>query len=159
MQPTNRGGGHNHHLPASPSPPRHNPRPASFLVGGPTRIANPQQQQPLSMMMAPPPQSLPPVSPPAVADRSSSFEPPEVFCGLGSLIVEGRVPIRGSDRGFGEGPHVPGALIGGNAGGGAGAGAVLPASPAAAASARLRHECSSTSVMVSGSFILVYISA
>ncbi len=34
-------------------------------------------------------------------------EPPEVFCGLGSLIVEGRVPIQGSERGFGEGPHVP----------------------------------------------------
>ena len=36
-------------------------------------------------------------------DRS---DPPDVFCSLGSLIVEGRVPAN-VDRGYGEGPHVP----------------------------------------------------
>lgn len=44
-----------------------------------------------------------------VISRCSAFnnpEPPDVFCGLGSLIVEGRVPVN-DDRGFGEGPHVP----------------------------------------------------
>ena len=33
-------------------------------------------------------------------------DPPDVFCNLGSLIVEGRVPRRG-ERGYAEGPHVP----------------------------------------------------
>jgi hypothetical protein len=36
-------------------------------------------------------------------DRS---DPPDVFCSLGSLIVEGRVPSN-DDRGYAEGPHVP----------------------------------------------------
>jgi hypothetical protein len=35
----------------------------------------------------------------------SSFEPPDVFCALGSLIVEGRLRA-GGGRGFAEGPHV-----------------------------------------------------
>ena len=37
---------------------------------------------------------------------SASSEPPDVFCGLASLIVEGRIP-RNDVRGYGEGPHVP----------------------------------------------------
>ena len=36
----------------------------------------------------------------------SSFEPPDVFCALGSLIVEGRLRAGGVGRGFAEGPHV-----------------------------------------------------
>ena len=35
------------------------------------------------------------------------MEPPDVFCSLGSLIVEGRLPRPGQSRGCGEGPHVP----------------------------------------------------
>ena len=38
--------------------------------------------------------------------NSPSSEPPDVFCGLASLIVEGRIP-RNDGRGYGEGPHVP----------------------------------------------------
>ena len=37
---------------------------------------------------------------------SGASEPPDVFCGLASLIVEGRIP-RNDGRGYGEGPHVP----------------------------------------------------
>ena len=37
---------------------------------------------------------------------SGSNEPPDVFCNLASLIVEGRMP-RHDGRGYGEGPHVP----------------------------------------------------
>lgn len=39
--------------------------------------------------------------------NDSGLEPPDVFCGIGSLIVEGRVPHRTNERGFKEGPHVP----------------------------------------------------
>ena len=63
---------------------------------------------------------------PLVVVEDPTCEPPEVFCGLGSLIVEGRVPLQGHERGFGEGPHVP--------------------HPAA----KHRHECSQDSYMVSG---------
>ncbi len=38
--------------------------------------------------------------------RTEAAEPPDVFCDLASLIVEGRVP-RVDGRGYGEGPHVP----------------------------------------------------
>ena len=38
--------------------------------------------------------------------NNPSSEPPDVFCGLASLIVEGRIP-RNDGRGYGEGPHVP----------------------------------------------------
>ena len=38
--------------------------------------------------------------------NNASSEPPDVFCGLASLIVEGRIP-RNDGRGYGEGPHVP----------------------------------------------------
>ena len=55
---------------------------------------------------------------------------PDVFCNLGSLIVEGRVP-RGHGRGFGEGPHVP---------------------PPYGAGAFNRHECSEESYMVSKTY-------
>ena len=48
----------------------------------------------------------PPGFPARQAGSSPLTEPPEVFCSLGSLIVEGRVPTR-DDRGYGEGPHVP----------------------------------------------------
>eukprot|EP00095_Tigriopus_kingsejongensis_P000275 maker-scaffold329_size204955-snap-gene-1.23 protein:Tk00275 transcript:maker-scaffold329_size204955-snap-gene-1.23-mRNA-1 annotation:"protein fam214a" len=34
-------------------------------------------------------------------------EPPDVFCSIGSLIVEGRVPHQSDERGYREGPHVP----------------------------------------------------
>ena len=37
---------------------------------------------------------------------SPTIEPTDVFCGLASLIVEGRMP-RNDRRGYGEGPHVP----------------------------------------------------
>ena len=47
-------------------------------------------------------------------------EPPDVFCGLASLIVEGRVP-KNDGRGYGEGPHVP---------------------PTGSKALSLRHECS-----------------
>jgi len=63
-----------------------------------------------------------------VLARCSVFsepEPPEVFCVLGSLIVEGRVPVK-DDRGFGEGPHVP-----------------FPR-----ALANVRHECNAENFMV-----------
>ena len=42
-------------------------------------------------------------------DSGSCLELPELFCSLGSLIVEGRLPAsgaRGSGRGYTEGPHV-----------------------------------------------------
>ena len=39
-------------------------------------------------------------------DDPSRADPPDVFCSLGSLIVEGRVPSK-DDRGYAEGPHVP----------------------------------------------------
>ena len=37
---------------------------------------------------------------------TEAAEPPDVFCDLASLIVEGRIP-RTDGRGYGEGPHVP----------------------------------------------------
>ena len=37
---------------------------------------------------------------------SPTIEPTDVFCGLASLIVEGRMP-KNDRRGYGEGPHVP----------------------------------------------------
>ena len=37
---------------------------------------------------------------------NNAVEPTDVFCGLASLIVEGRMP-RKDGRGYGEGPHVP----------------------------------------------------
>ena len=42
----------------------------------------------------------------SVLDDPDRSDPPDVFCSLGSLIVEGRVPAN-DDRGYGEGPHVP----------------------------------------------------
>ena len=78
----------------------------------------------------------PPPAPPTTArgtlgkatpPEEPSHELPDVFCGLGSLIVEGRLPNIGSDRGYGEGPHVP-----------------MPGNLALSR----QHECSSTSYMV-----------
>ena len=49
----------------------------------------------------------------AAAASDAADQPPDVFCGLGSLIVEGRLPISdqvggdGGGRGYREGPHVP----------------------------------------------------
>ncbi len=43
---------------------------------------------------------------PSQDEGPSSFEPPDVFCALGSLIVEGRLPRAGGGRGCAEGPHV-----------------------------------------------------
>lgn len=57
---------------------------------------------------------------------SNSSEPPDVFCGLASLIVEGRVP-KTDGRGYGEGPHAP---------------------QTANKSLSLRHECSDENNMV-----------
>jgi len=45
----------------------------------------------------------------SVHDEGSSLDLPDVFCSLGSLIVEGRLPaegIGGNGRGYYEGPHV-----------------------------------------------------
>eukprot|EP00092_Neocalanus_flemingeri_P012089 GFUD01013033.1.p1 GENE.GFUD01013033.1~~GFUD01013033.1.p1 ORF type:complete len:1150 (+),score=174.33 GFUD01013033.1:469-3918(+) len=45
----------------------------------------------------------------SVHDEGSSFDLPDVFCSLGSLIVEGRLPAEGlgaNGRGYYEGPHV-----------------------------------------------------
>ena len=39
------------------------------------------------------------------ADDAPSLEPPDVFCALGSLVVEGRIPDRGAGRGGGRGYH------------------------------------------------------
>ena len=39
-------------------------------------------------------------------EEGSSLELPELFCSLGSLIVEGRLPGAGQGRGYYEGPHV-----------------------------------------------------
>lgn len=38
--------------------------------------------------------------------NNADYEAPDVFCGLASLIVEGRLP-RNDGRGYGEGTHVP----------------------------------------------------
>ena len=38
--------------------------------------------------------------------NNADYEPSDVFCGLASLIVEGRLP-RHDGRGYGEGTHVP----------------------------------------------------
>ena len=40
------------------------------------------------------------------AANNADYEAPDVFCGLASLIVEGRLPRYGG-RGYGEGTHVP----------------------------------------------------
>ena len=40
------------------------------------------------------------------ASNNADYEAPDVFCGLASLIVEGRLPRYGG-RGYGEGTHVP----------------------------------------------------
>ena len=51
--------------------------------------------------------STSPSTPPSTSSSlEDCLEPPDVFCNLGCLIVEGRVP-KGNGRGFGEGPHVP----------------------------------------------------
>jgi hypothetical protein len=42
----------------------------------------------------------------SVVEDPDRSDPPDVFCSLGSLIVEGRVPAN-VERGYGEGPHVP----------------------------------------------------
>jgi len=45
----------------------------------------------------------------SVHDEGSSLDLPDVFCSLGSLIVEGRLPAEGfgaNGRGYYEGPHV-----------------------------------------------------
>ena len=42
-------------------------------------------------------------------EEGSSLDIPDVFCSLGSLIVEGRLPTKGfatKERGYYEGPHV-----------------------------------------------------
>ena len=41
-----------------------------------------------------------------VTNNAADSETPDVFCGLASLIVEGRLP-RHDGRGYGEGTHVP----------------------------------------------------
>jgi hypothetical protein len=61
---------------------------------------------------------------------NTAAEPPDVFCGLASLLVEGRVP-RNDGRGYGEGPHVPQTTGGSKPLGGS------------------RHECSVENNMVS----------
>jgi hypothetical protein len=63
-------------------------------------------------------------------------DPPDVFCSLGSLIVEGRLPSE-DDRGYGEGPHVPPAR---SVGGG-------------------RHECSQDHFLVSSVLCTSYFRA
>lgn len=60
---------------------------------------------------------------------NTNHEPPDVFCSLGSLIVEGRVPKEEDRRGYVEGPHVP----------------QQPGNP----QAHRFHECSMDSVVVS----------
>ena len=63
-------------------------------------------------------------------EDGSSLEPPELFCSLGSLIVEGRLPSDQGSRGYTEGPHVelPGRIS--------------------------RHKCSQTEYLVSeGNFL------
>lgn len=55
-------------------------------------------------------------SPPSSSSLDEAVEPPDVFCNLGSLIVEGRMPRPGAARGCGEGPHVPMPKIHGAAG-------------------------------------------
>ena len=45
----------------------------------------------------------------SMQEEGSSLDLPEVFCSLGSLIVEGRLPAEGfatKGRGYYEGPHV-----------------------------------------------------
>ena len=45
----------------------------------------------------------------SMQEEGSSFDLPDVFCSLGSLIVEGRLPTEGfatKGRGYYEGPHV-----------------------------------------------------
>ena len=68
-------------------------------------------------------------SPPGSSSLEEAVEPPDVFCNLGSLIVEGRMPRPGAARGCGEGPHVPMPNIHGAAG--------------------QRHECSLGNYLVS----------
>ena len=65
--------------------------------------------------------------------NNASSEPPDVFCGLASLIVEGRIP-RNDGRGYGEGPHVP---------------------QTASKSLISRHECCNENNVVSIFFIIV----
>ena len=68
---------------------------------------------------------------------SGASEPPDVFCGLASLIVEGRIP-RNDGRGYGEGPHVP---------------------QTASKSLSSRHECCNENNVVSSKFWIKNISS
>ncbi len=88
-----------------------------------------------------------PISPAAKAAAGSTSpcieepsEPtPDVFCGLGSLIVEGRVPSGNGERGFVEGPHVPQPAPA----------AAVKGAVATKAAVQKRHQCSSDDYLVS----------
>ena len=98
--------------------------PARARVGSPTVRGPTMSAGPMASTASSP-------SPPSSSSLDEAVEPPDVFCNLGSLIVEGRMPRPGAARGCGEGPHVPMQKIHGAAG--------------------QRHECSLEDLLVSGS--------
>ena len=87
-----------------PPPPsfRENPSLAPFTGPGMSQLASASSS--VSLMG---PALSSPASAAAEQPATPGFEAPDVFCALGSLIVEGRLPQEGSGRGYGEGPHVP----------------------------------------------------
>jgi len=91
----------------------------------------------------PPPTRTPPPSLDVMETPRDGGELADVFCGLGCLIVEGRLPSPDSPRGFAEGPHVP-SPAGIVAVGLSGAGTAL-----LAPGGHARHDCSEDNYLVS----------